>query len=130
MFYDAPGLRLSAFELRLAAADDLRFRGRQGVIGINRALALLNQHAILLLRDRHEIPFLDLKGVEDLARDDHLSALSYAGDPFFSCCGLAGHAFSITSRLLFRFQCRGIARFTSNRAAPLPFMQSGFCSPS
>jgi hypothetical protein len=53
MFYRAPGLRLSEFELRLSAADDLRFCGRQGIIGINPALPFLNEYAVLLLRERH-----------------------------------------------------------------------------
>jgi hypothetical protein len=99
MFYRAPGFRLSAFELRLSAADDLRSCGRQGIIGINHALPFLNRHAVLLLRDRHQIPFLDLKGVEDLARDDHLPSLSDTGDPLWSCGCFPGHAF-ILRRLL------------------------------
>ena len=34
MFHGAPGFRVAAFKLRLAAAHDLRFLGRQGVAGI------------------------------------------------------------------------------------------------
>ena len=65
----------------------------QAVIGINHPFAFLNQHAVLLLRDRHQIPFLDLKSVEDLAWDNDLPATSYAGDLFFSCGCFSGHDF-------------------------------------
>jgi hypothetical protein len=37
LFHDAPGFRLSTFQLRLATADDLRLLGRQRIIwGVTR----------------------------------------------------------------------------------------------
>ncbi len=110
--------RVSTLRVLAAPRHAGRFslRRRQGVIGIN-VPAFLNKHAVLLLRDRHEVPFLDLKGVEDLARDDHLPALSYPGDPFFRCGCFCGHAFYITFGTLFRLQCRRIPGF---RQTPFP----------
>src|SRR6266853_985578 len=107
MFDDAPGFRLSTFELRLTAADNFRFRGRQGVIGINHAFRFY-KYAVLLLGERHEIPRLELEGFEDLSWNHHLRRcptrpiLSWVAVVF-----MAGN----TSGFEVRFQCKGMRGF-------------------
>jgi hypothetical protein len=44
MFYDAPGFRLTALELRFASADDLRLLGRKRVVGISFAFRYAGIH--------------------------------------------------------------------------------------
>jgi hypothetical protein len=51
MFYDAPGLRLSALGLRLASADDLSLLGRKRVVGIDRSFRF-DEHAVFLFGER------------------------------------------------------------------------------
>jgi hypothetical protein len=61
MFHGAPWFRLSALELRLAAAHDFRFRWRQGVVGIHQPPGF-DQYDVPLLAEGNEVPFLELEG--------------------------------------------------------------------
>src|ERR1700733_16085212 len=75
MVYGAPRFRLTALELCLAAAHDFRLLGRQRVVGMDSALRL-DQHAVFLLGERHQVPGPKIERFEDLARDHHLAALT------------------------------------------------------
>jgi hypothetical protein len=78
MFDGAPRFRFSSFELSLAAPHDLRFRGGQGVIGVNRAFRRY-KHTVLFLGERDNVTRLELESFEDLLGNNHLPALSDAG---------------------------------------------------
>ena len=95
MFYSLPRFRLPAFELRFAAANDLRFFGREHVVGVNQAL-WLQEHAVILLGERHKVALAHLELLENLAGDDDLAPLADPPDAFLWCRGLGAHAFRLS----------------------------------
>jgi hypothetical protein len=84
MFDFGPRTRLPRPDLFQRVSQFLCFCGRQGVVRINDA-PRLDEHAILLLGERHEIPLLNVEGFEHLPRNDHLAPLAHATDPLFGC---------------------------------------------
>src|ERR1017187_8333713 len=59
--------------------------GGERVIGMDHAPGL-DEHAVPVLGERHEIPLLDVEGFEHLPRNHHLAPLPHAADPLL-CCG-------------------------------------------
>jgi hypothetical protein len=57
--------------------------GGEYVVSINHTPGL-DEHAALLLGERHKIPLLDVEGFEHLPRDNHLAPLAHTADPLFS----------------------------------------------
>jgi hypothetical protein len=66
MLYGAPSFGLSIPQLRLATAYDLRFRRRQGVIGINPTFGLY-QHSVLLLGELRKVSRAEVESFEHLS---------------------------------------------------------------
>jgi hypothetical protein len=54
------------------------------IVGINHASGL-DEHAILLFRERNKIPLLDVEGFEHVSRNDHLAPPAHAADPLLGC---------------------------------------------
>ena len=90
-----PGERFPLTSLFQASAQFFRLRRREHVVEIYHALRL-DEHAVGLLAERHEVPLPEFEGLEDIPRDDHLAALPYASDSLSSCGRLRWHTLRLS----------------------------------
>jgi hypothetical protein len=58
--------------------------GGEYVVGINHAPGL-DKHPILCSRECHEIPLLDVEGLEHVPRNSHLATLTDPANPLLGC---------------------------------------------
>jgi len=61
-------------------AQSFRLSRGEHVVGVDNPLGL-DEHAILLLSERHKIPLSDVEGFEHLPWNDHLAPLAHAAYP-------------------------------------------------
>jgi hypothetical protein len=78
------GNEFSLAHLSFGLLDQSALFGGEDIIRINRTFGL-DEHAVLLAGERHEVPLLEVKGFEHQPRNNHLSPLAHAsGTPW---CG-------------------------------------------
>jgi hypothetical protein len=75
--------------------DQSAFFAREDVVRIDHPFRF-HEHAARVLRERHEVAFLEVERFRQCARDHHLAALSNAPDPFFGCGCFIGHTIRVS----------------------------------
>src|SRR5436305_14734254 len=81
---------LSLSHLSFGLFHESTLFGGKDVVGVDHTFGF-DQNAVLLLGERHKVPFPDVQGVEDVSRDDQLTALADAADPLLSCGWFQSH---------------------------------------
>jgi hypothetical protein len=74
---------LSLAHLAFGLLHESALFGGEDVVRINTTPGL-DEHAALLLSERHKIPLLEVEGFKHLPRNNHLAPLAHTADSLFS----------------------------------------------